>query len=103
FRGHIAELPIRAARFDQKSSLRRLVADALDNRAAVDVPALEAQEVNSAASAHLNFFGADGRCEETEQQCGGGSDHGEERPKVATRRHDTSLDSPVKVALTTGK
>ena len=107
---------------DQQCAPRRVVADALNNGAAVDVAALERSKVDGAPSSHIDRFGRDGRGEKAQEKCGGGADHDVRRLKhdpekceavfrkdhartmsVATSRHDTSLDIPVKVALTTAK
>ena len=54
---------------------RRVVADALNNGAAVDVTALERSKIDGAPSPHIDRFGRDGRGEKAQEKCGGGSDH----------------------------
>src|ERR1700704_5212818 len=69
-RRHIAELIVTAFDADDQTALRLVVADALNETAAVDVAALERAEIDGAAVPDVNRFGAELRGEpEQEEGC----------------------------------
>jgi len=53
---------------DDQSALRLVVADALTEAAAVDIPALERPEIDGAAIPDVNRFGADLRGEYVQEE-----------------------------------
>mgnify|MGYP000317514994 CR=1 FL=1 len=88
---------------DQQCPRAGAVADPLDDRAAIDVAAVEVREIDGRAVAEVDGLRADRRREQAEDQRGG-PDHGSVATfSFATGGHDTSLDRAVKVALTTAQ